>query len=204
MTETIVSANLSSQKNAQTHVVCCIVARTNSTRLPRKVLKRIGEKTMIEKIIYRMKSVPSLDAIYVATSAHPDDKILCDLAERHGVCSYAGSELSVIDRILDIARAEQATHIVRVTGDNIYTDSKLLDRLIRQALDEKVDYARVEGAPIGVTGEVIAVPALQNCLLRIDPDLSEISNALYVRSRHLPHLRYRCLGMDGRLHLSNG
>lgn len=154
-------------------VVCCIVARTNSTRLPQKVLRIVSGRKMIEHIIERMKAVPNLNEIYVATSNHHDDGILCEIARDSNVKCYRGSELSVIDRLLDIADMEMAEFVVRVTGDNIYTDSKLLQLLIAETLKNNADYARVEGAPIGVTAEVMKVSALRRCLDSIEPELSE-------------------------------
>lgn len=159
--------------NFNVKIVCCIVARTNSTRLPRKVLKNVSGKKMIEHIIDRMKGVSNLDLVYIATSRHINDDVLREIALRNDVKFYAGSEMSVINRLVDIANIEAADYVVRVTGDNIYTDSKLLKILIDKATEHGVDYARVEGAPIGVTAEVIRVTALKHCLRGIDPDLSE-------------------------------
>jgi len=159
--------------NMDSKVVCCIVARTNSHRLPLKVLKKVSGRRMIEHIIDRMKSVPSLDDIYIATSTHADDEVLCSVAEENGIKAYKGSELSVIDRLLDIAGLEKADYVVRVTGDNIYTDATLLNLLVSRIKEHDADYARVEGAPIGVTAEVMKVSALKHCLSCIDPELSE-------------------------------
>lgn len=142
-------------------------------RLPRKVLKKISGRRMVEHIVDRMKAVPSLDDIYIATSSHPDDQILLSIAEKNNIKGYPGSELSVIDRLMHIATKEDADYIVRVTGDNIYSDSNLLELLISKAKETEADYARVEGAPIGVTAEVMKVTALKDCFKRIEPELSE-------------------------------
>lgn len=160
-------------KLMKSKVIGCIVARTNSSRLPEKVLKRVSGRRMIEHIIERMKHVNNIDEIYIASSSHPDDQVLLSIAEKNNIKSYAGSELSVIDRLIDIARIEKADYVVRVTGDNIYTDSRLLELLIKKAKKVSADYARVEGAPIGVTAEVMKVTALQHCLNNMDPELSE-------------------------------
>lgn len=160
-------------KSKNTKVVCCIVARTNSKRLPEKVLKTVGGRRMIEQIIDRMRNVARLNEIYIATSTHPNDDVLERIAQENGIKAYRGSELSVIDRLLDIASLEGADYVVRVTGDNIYTDSRLLKLLISKSIEHDADYARVEGAPIGVTAEVMKVAALKDCLERIEPEFSE-------------------------------
>ena len=50
--------------------IICIVARTNSTRLPQKVLKKIGDRMLIEHLIDRMKLSVEFDEIYICTSSH--------------------------------------------------------------------------------------------------------------------------------------
>lgn len=154
-------------------IVCCIVARTNSTRLPHKVLREVSGRRMIEHIIDRMKKVNDVSEVYIATSSHPDDRILSEIASENSVKAYQGSELSVIDRLLDIAEIESADFVIRVTGDNIYTDSRLLELLIQKVVQMNADYGRVEGAPIGVTAEVMRVSALKQCLSFMEPEHSE-------------------------------
>lgn len=154
-------------------VTISIVARTNSTRLHRKVLKEVSGKRMIDWIIDNMKSVEAVDQVYLATSINENDRILAEIAEEKNIPALMGSELSVIDRMLQIAVKEGSRFIIRVTGDNIFTDPAILSVLIKKAVELDVDYARVEGAPIGVTGEVIKVSALKKCYKSLNPGHSE-------------------------------
>lgn len=154
--------------------VACIIARTASTRLPNKVLREINGKKLIEYIIEKMKNVSNLDAIYLCTSVDDDDQILLDIAKENGIKSYAGSRKSVIDRMLDVAKMENADNLVRVTGDNVFTDEFFLDRMIEEHNNHHMmDYTRTEYLPLGVTAEVINVSALERCYEMIDPEKSE-------------------------------
>jgi spore coat polysaccharide biosynthesis protein SpsF len=154
--------------------VACIIARTASTRLPNKVLMEINGKKLIEYIIEKMKNVSNLDAIYLCTSIDDDDQILLDIAKKNGIKSYAGSRKSVIDRMLDVAKMENADNVVRVTGDNVFTDEFFLDRMIEEHNNHPMmDYTRTEYLPLGVTAEVINVSALERCYEMIDPEKSE-------------------------------
>ncbi|MBK1725455.1 cytidylyltransferase domain-containing protein [Halorhodospira neutriphila] len=159
--------------NSTIRAITCIVARTKSTRLPKKVLKSVYGQSMIEHIIDRLAMTQDLQNIYIATSVSQEDKILCDIAKAKSINCYQGSEDAVIDRLLDIASIESADYIVRVTGDNIFTDPHLLDILIKKSKEVGADYARVEGAPLGVTPEVIRVEALKDCLSRVPRYLTE-------------------------------
>lgn len=153
--------------------VICIIARTNSKRLPHKTIREIAGKTMIEHIIDSMKTVPFVDEVYLCTSVDEEDRVLLDIAKRNGIKSYAGSRDSVINRILDVAEMENADNIIRVTGDNIFTDSGFLSYALKQHLDNDADYTRVERLPIGVTGEIMKVSAVKDCYNSIDPSQSE-------------------------------
>lgn len=152
----------------------CIIARTKSRRLPKKVLKEINGKNLIEYIIEKMKYVKNLDEIYLCTSIDKNDKILLDIAERNDIKGYAGSRKSVINRMLDVAKIENADNVVRITGDNVFTDEIFLERMIKeQNKDIVMDYTKTEYLPIGVTAEVIKVSALNRCYEMMNPYKSQ-------------------------------
>lgn len=153
--------------------IICIIARTNSKRLPHKTILDIGGKKMIEHIIDSMKEVELADEIYMCTSVDPEDQVLIDIAKANGIKYFAGSRESVIDRMLAVAEMESADNVLRVTGDNIFTDPIILDYALKEHVKKDADYTRVERLPIGVTGEVMKVSAVKDCYSKIDPDKSE-------------------------------
>ena len=153
--------------------IACIIARTNSTRLPQKVLIDIKGKRLIEHIIDRVKSVKGIDEIYIATSTNPEDRVLGEIAYKNNIKVHYGSETSVIDRMLEIGEAEKAANLIRITGDNIFTDPEILETIIKHHKEYKAEYSRAEYLPIGTTGEVIDIEALKRCYYSIDPDKSE-------------------------------
>lgn len=153
--------------------VACIIARTNSRRLPQKVLKEIAGKKTIEHLIDRIKKARSVDKIYLCTSDNPDDSILLNIAHETGIESYAGSEDSVIDRMLDVAKMEDADNVIRITGDNIFCDSVYIDLMVKYHIKNKADYTRTEFLPIGTTAEVMSVVSLKKVYKKIDPNFSQ-------------------------------
>lgn len=153
--------------------VACIIARTNSKRLPRKVLKKINNKCMIELLIERIKKAKNIDDIYLCTSVDIEDKLLVDIANKNNIKAYQGSRESVIDRMLDVAKIEKANNVIRITGDNLFTDFIYLDEMINEHNKNQFDYTRTEFLSIGVTAEVINVIALKDCYNIIDPHKSE-------------------------------
>ena len=153
--------------------IVCIIARTNSQRLPHKTILDIDGKKTIEHIIDSMKELKYADKVYLCTSVDEEDKILLEIAKENGIEAYAGSRDSVIDRMLDVAKMENADNLLRVTGDNIFTDPIILDFALKEHMEKEADYTRVERLPIGVTGEVMKVSAVKDCYSKIDPDKSE-------------------------------
>jgi len=151
----------------------CIIARTISTRLPKKVLKNINDKTLIENIIEKTKRAKNIDKIYLCTSIDPEDSILLNIAEKSGIQGYAGSRESVIDRMLDVAELEKADNLVRITGDNIFCDDIFMDRMIELHNEYNADYTRTASLPLGITAEIFSVSGLKEMYNRLDPDQTE-------------------------------
>ena len=161
--------------------IICIVARTNSTRLPKKVLRNIGEYKLIEHLIQRMKLSTEFDEIYLCTSTHEDDKILIDIAKENGINHIAGSELAVIERLLDAAEKAGAENLVRVTGDNPLTDPFILDNVLKDHIKKDADYSLMTFLPRGSTGDVIRVKALKKLYEMMDPNESQYL-AVYINN----------------------
>lgn len=154
--------------------IACIIARTNSTRLPEKVLREvISEVKLIEYLISKVKKAKQIDEIYLCTSIDKNDEILLEIAKKNNIKFYAGSKDSVIDRMLEVAKIENADNVVRITGDNIFTDEIYLDLMMKYHLKNFPDYTRTEYLPIGITSEIIKVSALKKCKEQMNPNESQ-------------------------------
>ncbi len=153
--------------------VACIIARTNSKRLSKKVLREINGIKLIEYIIKKIKRSKHVDEIYLCTSIDKEDEILIEIASKNNIKSFAGSRESIIDRMLEVAKIENADNVIRITGDNIFTDEVYLDLMIKYHNKYNFDYTRTEYLPIGVTAEVIKTIALKKCYSLMDPKFSQ-------------------------------
>jgi spore coat polysaccharide biosynthesis protein SpsF (cytidylyltransferase family) len=167
--------------------VICLIARTGSTRLPRKVLQPVGGGTLIELAMRRLAQSERAHAVYLCTSTHSDDAVLLELAERTGVGAYAGSEDEPLGRLLDVARLTGATSVVRVTGDDPLIDGALCDRLIELHERTGADYTRIEGVPLGLSPEALRVDALERCRETMPAGQSE-----YLTVFMFDPARFRC------------
>ena len=153
--------------------IACIIARTNSKRLSKKVLREINGIKLIEYIIKKIKRSRYVDEVYLCTSIDKEDEILIEIASKNNIKSFAGSRESVIDRMLEVAKIENADNVIRITGDNIFTDELYLDLMLKYHNKNNVDYTRTEFLPIGVTAEIIKSVALRKCYSLMDPKFSQ-------------------------------
>ncbi len=134
-----------------------------STRLPRKVLLPLEDKTILEQVISRVQRSSLITALVVATTVNPEDDALADLCGRLNVEVYRGSEGDVLDRFYQAATLLQADHIVRVTADCPLIDPAVIDAVIGLHLQEQADYTTntlQETFPDGQDVEVFTAAAL--------------------------------------------
>ncbi|MCZ8228284.1 3-deoxy-manno-octulosonate cytidylyltransferase [Flavobacterium sp.] len=123
-------------------IVCLIPARLESTRLPGKMLKKIGEYPVIVQTYLAAKKLNLFDDIWVVTENKEIGKAIEDL---NGKVFYSTKpHNSGSDRIAEAAEAIEADVIVNVQGDTplIYKESmiKLLD-CFRNNSTRRVDLA---------------------------------------------------------------
>ncbi|MGG1518929.1 hypothetical protein ABE504_26195 [Paenibacillus oryzisoli] len=155
-------------------IIGCIIVRSMSSRLPLKALRYVDDKhSSLDALIKRMRLSKQLSEIYVCTTTSPYDDVLEDISYSNGIKCYRGAEEDVIERLLSVGEIEQANYLVRITGDNVFTDPYILDHQIEEHLLNEWDYSRTENVPLGVTAEVMSYTALMHCAQNIDRKLSE-------------------------------
>jgi spore coat polysaccharide biosynthesis protein SpsF len=139
--------------------VAIIQARMGSTRLPGKVMMKLGDCSLLGYVAARLQSAVSLDEIVVATTTHSRDDIIVHEAESRGLRCYRGSESDVLRRYREAATVFNANIVVRVTADNPFSDPLSVDRVVAR-LKEGFDYAIETNLPVGTTGEALTFQAL--------------------------------------------
>src|SRR5207249_2016035 len=92
-------------------------ARTNSSRLPNKVLMKINNKTLLQIHIERALRSSFIDQLIVATTTNPGDDQIVKVCDQLGVKYYRGNENDVLDRYYQAACIYKADSIIRVTSD---------------------------------------------------------------------------------------
>jgi len=148
-------------------IVAFLQARTDSARLPNKVLKPILGKPMIIHQLERTARSSKIDKLILLTSDEPNDDKLANRVKEHGFNLFRGSKDNVLERFYFCAKSLNLNSndiIVRLTGDCPLHDSKIIDELIEAYQKSEVDYMAncVEPLyPDGLDAEVFSFRALE-------------------------------------------
>ena len=112
-----------------------------STRLPGKVVQKLGEKhTVLGLGISRaLRSKLASSVVVLTTTESVDDQIVFE-AQKYGVKCYRGSEKDVLSRYFDAAEAFDADLIIRITSDCPFIDPALIDDAISRLQNEDSEY----------------------------------------------------------------
>ena len=107
-----------------------VQARTSSSRLPGKVLLPLQGKPLILFQLERLRRSNRIDRLVLATSTDPSDDVLADQVIQAGVAVFRGDLHDVLERFRACAAREQASVVVRLTGDCPLADPALIDELV--------------------------------------------------------------------------
>jgi glutamate-1-semialdehyde aminotransferase/spore coat polysaccharide biosynthesis protein SpsF (cytidylyltransferase family) len=128
-------------------ILAIVQARYNSTRFPGKVLKKIGNKTILEIIIKRLSKSKKINKIIVACSNDNNDKKITNICKKLKISYFCGSENDVLSRFYYAAKKYDKYNIIRITADCPLIDYQIVDKLIKVFLEKKVDYASNTNPP---------------------------------------------------------
>ena len=89
-------------------ITAIINARSSSERLPSKHLMKIGDKSILEHIIYKLKKVKKIDQIYVASGSKNKNYIYEKFLKKRGFKDikffYYNNENDVTGRIYKLSK----------------------------------------------------------------------------------------------------
>lgn len=140
-------------------------ARIGSSRLQRKVLLTVNNKSLLEYHLERALQSKLVSKWIVATTNEKESDLICVIANKLQIKSYKGSLNDVLDRFYQSVKNENPDYVVRVTSDCPLLDAQLVDEVIQFCLDNKLDYysnVLQEVYPDGLDVEVFSFKSLEN------------------------------------------
>lgn len=121
-------------------IVAIVQARLNSTRLPNKVLLKIGKKSIIEIISDKLKKSKNIDNYLFCIPNDKSNDFLRKYLIRKKINFFLGKNENVLDRYYQSAKKFKADIVVRLTADNPLLDINLMDEMIREFRKSKIDF----------------------------------------------------------------
>ena len=166
-------------------IIAIVQARMTSTRLPKKVMKKINDKTLIELLLQRLSGSKQLNQIIVVTSHDKANQELIDHVNALGYPCEQGSENNVLERYVHAAKKYKADIVVRITGDCPLIDPEIVDACISKFNLQDVDYLSNNypaNFPDGLDVEVVTTSALE-VVIKDSMDSHDLEHVTsYIRS----------------------
>jgi spore coat polysaccharide biosynthesis protein SpsF len=139
-------------------------ARVSSSRLPDKVLLHLGQASVLDLHLQRLKRSQRITDFCVATTNEPGAEKILAIGKKNGWSVFQGDLHDVLDRFYKAAKQMKADVVVRLTSDCPLIDGAVVDKVIEQFLQAKVDYASnclFPTFPDGMDTEVFTFAALE-------------------------------------------
>jgi spore coat polysaccharide biosynthesis protein SpsF len=123
-------------------VIAVIQARMGSSRLPGKMLEPLAGQPLLYHIIARARHIGCAREIYLATTPHPADDPLAELAQRMNLKVVRGPEDNVMERFFLAIDDARADYIIRICGDAPLFDPEFVTQCAAALIAHDADCIR--------------------------------------------------------------
>jgi spore coat polysaccharide biosynthesis protein SpsF len=105
------------------------------------MLATLGQHTLLEWVVTRVKRAQSLQRVVVATTSDAVDDQLVAVCSQLGVESYRGSTDDVLARFAGALVGDSADVVVRICADNPFVDPECIDTVVAELVASGSEYA---------------------------------------------------------------
>ncbi len=156
-----------------------------SSRLPGKVLLEAAGQPMLAHLVRRLRAVPSVQEVVLATTTNATDDVLVEFARGAGISCFRGSEDDVMGRVVGAAAFVAADVIVEITGDCPIIDPEIVEQTVRMYFAHDVDYVsncHIRCYPDGMDTQVFSLATLKRSAAMTDAPLDREHVTLHIRN----------------------
>ena len=123
-------------------ILAIIQARSSSSRLPNKILKKIyNEESVVEYLYKKISNSKLISKTVIATSTHHSDDKLSLYLTKKNINFYRGNLNNVYKRFIQTAKNYNCEIIVRITADCPLIDLNIVDSTIINFFNNDCEYS---------------------------------------------------------------
>lgn len=126
-----------------------ITGRLKSQRLPKKILRPINGRPMLEYLVDRLKQSKYGKNIILCTSTAQQDDPLVEFSKHNDINCYRGDPNDVLARNVMAAKYHGIELVMSCTADNPFIDITWMDKLASSMKESAYDYGAISGLPFG-------------------------------------------------------
>ncbi len=142
-------------------LVAALACRVNSKRLYAKPLQLLGESSILELIIEKLRKCPLIDEIVLAISDRDENNIFEDIAKKLDIPFVRGSDQDVLKRLIDACELVDGDQVFRVTTESPFFYLEGLESAVKSHNALRADYSTYGKLPDGSSFEIISLTALK-------------------------------------------
>jgi spore coat polysaccharide biosynthesis protein SpsF len=133
-------------------------------------LKEIEGKKVLEYIVEKVQKVNNIDGFCIATSTEEDDDAVADFCIKNNLPFFRGDLKNVAERFYKCSVENRYDAMVRVNGDNIFTDAYMIQDAVERFVAKKLEFlSNVKGRtyPKGMSIEIVQADVYKKALGKI-------------------------------------
>jgi spore coat polysaccharide biosynthesis protein SpsF len=191
----------------QVEIVAITQARMSSSRLPGKVLRTLGDQSMLALHLQRILRSKRVQKLILATTTEISDDAVAAEGKKCGVEVSRGSLNDVLDRFYQAAMPYKPRWVIRLTADCPLADPVLIDQVLEKALSMNVDYCSNTLEPTfpdGMDVEVFSFSALKKAWSEasLPSDREHVTPYIYRNSDKKGGSMFKSAGCDNPVDFS--
>lgn len=189
-------------------VIAITQARYGSSRLPGKILKKFGNKTLLQLHIERILQSKKINDLIVATTTEKEADQIEDIASSMNLKTFRGSIDNVLDRFYKAALNENPDYVVRVTSDCPLIDSSIIDKVVETCIANNCDYCSNTLNPTfpdGIDVEVFKFSALKRAWIEatLTSEKEHVTPYIWKNSTYKGGTLFQSISFENDVNLSN-
>lgn len=174
-----------------------IFSRLDSSRLPQKALKKIGNKTLLEYVLERAKQIQGKRKIIIATTKRATDNKIASFARVNKIEIFRGNYKDIAKRAYDCCKFFNLKKFARICGDRPFFEPKIVNILFNNLEKKNLDFAtnnKIKTFPSGMICEVLTVNALKKVIISTTDSYQRehITDYIYKNEKIFKIFNYKC------------